>query len=219
MASPMTFWRTLAGKKAVMAVTGVILVLFIIEHMAGDLLVFGGPEKLNAYSHFLKHTIIEVTWVLRAGLFVSLVLHVVAAIQVAVASRAARPVGYAVKKDIATSYAARTMRWTGPLLLVYVVYHLMMFTFLTTGPGYSSTDVYRNVVLAFSVPWIAGVYVAAMLMLGLHLYHGTWSMLQTLGAGRAKQPALRRTVAPAFAILVTAGYVSIPLAVLAGLVK
>ena len=219
MASPMAVWRTLAGKKAVMAVTGVVLVLFIIEHMLGDLLVFAEPEKLNGYSHLLKHTIIEVTWALRAGLFVSLILHVVAAIQVAAASRAARPVAYAVKKDIATSYAARTMRITGPLLLVYLVYHLMMFTFLTTGPGYSETDVHRNVVLAFSVPWIAGVYIAAMLMLGTHLYHGAWSMLQTLGGGRAKHPALRRVVAPAFALVVTAGYVSIPLAVLAGLVK
>jgi succinate dehydrogenase / fumarate reductase cytochrome b subunit len=219
MASPMTVWRTLAGKKAVMAVTGVILVLFIIEHMAGDLLIFAGPDKLNAYSHLLKHTVSEVTWVLRAGLLVSLILHVVAAVQVAVASRQARPVAYAVKKDIATTYAARTMRVTGPLLLVYVVYHLMMFTFLTTGPGYSPTDVYRNVTLAFSVPWIAGVYVAAMLMLGTHLYHGVWSMLQTLGGGRAKHPGLRRVVAPLFAIVVTAGYISIPLAVLAGVVK
>lgn len=202
-----------------MAVTGVILVLFIMEHMLGDLLVFAGPEKLNDYSHLLKHTISEVTWAMRAGLLTSLILHVVAAIQVAAASRQARPVGYALKKDIATSYAARTMRWTGPLLLVYLVYHLMMFTFLTTGPGYSPTDVRHNVILAFQVPYIAGVYIAAMLMLGTHLYHGAWSMLQTLGAGRAKQPALRRAIAPTFAILVTAGYVSIPLAVLAGLVK
>jgi len=152
------FWKSLVGKKQVMAVTGVILTLFIIGHLVGNLLVFAGPGPYNDYSHFLKHGIIEILWIVRLVLLVSLVLHVVASIQVSLASRRARPIGYAVKKNIETTYAARTMIWSGPLLFVYVVYHLMMFTFLTTGPGYSPTDVYRNVVLSFRDPAISAVY-------------------------------------------------------------
>ena len=113
--------------------------------------------------------------------------HVVASAQLVIANRRARPTPYAVKSDIETNYAARTMAISGPLVLLYVIYHLAMFTFLVTGPGYSHTDVYRNVVQAFQSPTISAVYIAAMLLLGLHLDHGMWSMLHTLGS---KQPAL-----------------------------
>ena len=211
------FWRSLVGKKIVMAVTGVILFLFVVGHLLGNLQIFDGPERLNAYSAFLKK-LGEILWAIRAILLISLILHVIASIQVSVASLKARPVGYADKKRIETSFAARTMIWSGPLIFFYVVYHLMMFTFLTTGPGYSETDVYRNEVLAFRVPAISIVYVLAMLFLGLHLYHGAWSMLHTLGASSPKYRVLRRTVAPIVAILITAGYIAIPIAILAGLV-
>jgi len=210
------FWGSLVGKKMVMAVTGVILTLFVIGHLVGNLLVFAGPGPYNDYSYFLKHRIIELLWIARAGLFVSLVLHVVAAIQVSLANRRARPIGYAVKKDIETSYAARTMAWSGPLLFLYIVYHLMMFTFLTTGPGYSPTDVYRNVVLSFQVPAISAIYAVSMVLLGLHLYHGAWSMLQTLGAGAPGYHPLRRAAAPLFAGTITLAYILIPAAVLFG---
>jgi succinate dehydrogenase / fumarate reductase cytochrome b subunit len=213
------YWKSLVGKKQIMAVTGVIMTLYIIAHLGGNLLIFAGPGALNEYAHFLKHRIIEITWVVRAVLFVSLVLHVVASIQVSLASRRARPVGYAVKKDIETSYAARTMVWSGPLLLAYVVYHLMMFTFLTTGPGYSPTDVYRNVVLSFRVPAISAVYAFSMILLGMHLWHGAWSALQTLGGGSPKYHPLRRTAAPLFASAITIGYILIPAAVLFGWVS
>lgn len=213
------FWKSLVGKKQVMAVTGVILTLFIIGHLVGNLLVFAGPGPYNDYSHFLKHGIIEILWIVRLVLLVSLVLHVVASIQVSLASRRARPVGYAVKRNIETTYAARTMIWSGPLLFVYVVYHLMMFTFLTTGPGYSPTDVYRNVVLSFRDPAISAVYAVAMILLGMHLYHGAWSMLQTLGAGSPKYHPLRRAAAPVFAAAITAAYILIPAAVMLGWVS
>ncbi|HKB70070.1 MAG TPA: succinate dehydrogenase cytochrome b subunit [Thermoanaerobaculia bacterium] len=213
------FWKSLVGKKQVMAVTGVILTLFIIGHLVGNLLVFAGPGPYNDYSHFLKHGIIEILWIVRLVLLVSLVLHVVASIQVSLASRRARPIGYAVKKNIETTYAARTMIWSGPLLFVYVVYHLMMFTFLTTGPGYSPTDVYRNVVLSFRDPAISAVYAVAMILLGMHLYHGAWSMVQTLGAGSPKYHPLRRAAAPVFAAAITAGYILIPAAVMLGWVS
>jgi succinate dehydrogenase / fumarate reductase cytochrome b subunit len=212
------FYSTLVGKKVIMAATGVILFLFIVGHLLGNLQIFDGPERLNAYSAFLKKTG-EILWAVRLVLLAALVLHVVASVQVSLASRRARPVAYAVKKSIESSYAARTMIWSGPLIFLYVVYHLAMFTFLVTGPGYSPTDVYRNEVLAFRVPAISAVYVVAILFLGLHLYHGVWSMLHTLGASNPRYRVLRRTVAPAVAIAITAGYIAIPVAVLAGLVS
>jgi succinate dehydrogenase / fumarate reductase, cytochrome b subunit len=212
------FYSTLVGKKVIMAASGAILFLFVVGHLLGNLQIFEGPEKLNAYSAFLKKTG-EILWAVRLVLLAALVLHVVASVQVSLANRRARPVAYAVKKSIETSYAARTMIWSGPLIFLYVVYHLAMFTFLVTGPGYSPTDVYRNEVLAFRVPAISAVYVVAILFLGLHLYHGIWSMLHTLGASNPRYRVLRRTVAPAVAIAITAGYIAIPVAVLAGLVS
>jgi succinate dehydrogenase cytochrome b subunit len=220
-----TFYRSLVGKKVVMAVTGVILVLFIIGHLIGNLKIFLGAEHFNAYAAWLR-TVGEPAllrgqflWIARIILIVAVVLHIVAAIQVSYASKRARPRGYTNKKEIETTYAARTMIWSGPLLLAYVIYHLMMFTFLTTGPGYSDTDVYRNVVMAFRVPTISAVYIVAMILLGMHLWHGAWSMLQTLGLPDSRRDLLRRVAAPAFAVLVTAGYIAIPLAVLAGVVR
>ena len=213
------FWNSLVGKKMIMAVTGVILTLFVLGHLVGNLLVFAGPKPFNDYSHFLKHQVIEILWIVRIVLLLSLVLHVVASIQVSLANRRARPVSYAVKENIETTYAARTMVWSGPVIFLYVVYHLMMFTFLTTGPGLSPTDAYRNVVLSFRVPAISGIYVFAMVLLGLHLYHGAWSMLQTLGAGTPRYHPARRAAAPVFATAITLGYTLIPLSVLLGWVS
>jgi succinate dehydrogenase / fumarate reductase cytochrome b subunit len=213
-----TFWKSLVGKKVVMAVSGVILFLFIVGHLLGNLQIFLGPERLNAYSTFLKNTH-EIIWAVRVVLLVALILHVIAAIQVAWASNQARRIGYEEKENIETNYAARTMIWSGPLIFLYVVYHLAMFTFLTTGPGYSPTDVYRNEVLAFQVPAISGIYVLAMIFLGMHLYHGAWSMLHTLGISSPRYRVLRKTVAPIVAVLITLGYISIPVAVLAGWVS
>jgi succinate dehydrogenase / fumarate reductase cytochrome b subunit len=210
-----TFWQSLVGKKVVMAVSGVILFLFVVGHLLGNLQIFAGPERLNAYSTFLKNTH-EIIWVVRAVLLVALILHVIAAIQVSWASNRARPVGYTDKDNIETGYTARTMIWTGPLIFLYVIYHLAMFTFLTTGPGYSETDVYRNEILSFRVPAISAIYVLAMIFLGMHLYHGAWSMLHTLGVSSPRYRVLRRTVVPIVAILITLGYILIPVAVLAG---
>jgi len=213
-----SFCQSLVGKKVIMAVTGVILFLFVVGHLLGNLQIFAGPERLNAYAAFLKRTG-EILWAVRVVLLVALVLHIVAAVQVSLASKRARPIPYAVKRNVETGYAARTMLWSGPLIFVYVVYHLAMFTFLVTGPGYSPTDVYRNEVLAFRVPAISAVYVLAIVFLGMHLYHGAWSMLHTLGASNPRYRVLRRRVAPAVAIAITAGYIAIPVAVLTGFIS
>jgi succinate dehydrogenase / fumarate reductase cytochrome b subunit len=201
-----------------MAVTGVILFLFVVGHLLGNLQIFAGPERLNAYSAFLKG-LGEILWAVRVVLLAALILHIVAAVQVSLASKRARPIPYAVKKNIETGYAARTMIWSGPLIFAYVVYHLAMFTFLVTGPGYSRTDVYRNEVLAFRMPAVTAAYVLAILFLGMHLYHGTWSMVHTLGGSNPRYRFLRRTVAPIVSIAITLGYIAIPVAVLAGLVS
>jgi succinate dehydrogenase / fumarate reductase, cytochrome b subunit len=212
------FYRTTVGKKVVMAASGLILFAFVVGHLAGNLQIFLGPDKLNDYAAWLRRTP-ELLWPARLGLLAALVLHVVASAQIVFANRRARPARYAVKREIETNYAARTMAISGPLVLLYVIYHLAMFTFLVTGPGYSHTDVYHNVVLGFQSPAISILYIVAMLLLGMHLYHGAWSMLHTLGISSPRYRLLRRGLAPVVAAVITAGYISIPLAVLAGVVK
>lgn len=213
------FYRTTVGKKIVMAVTGALLFLWLIGHMVGNLQIFLGPAKINAYAHFLHGPAAEFLWVVRAVMILAVVLHIVAAVQVTVANWRARPLGYAVKKNVETTYAARTMIVSGPVILLYLVYHLLMFTFLKVGPGVSDTDVYSNVVQAFQVPLISGVYIAAMLLLGFHLWHGAWSMLQTLGANHPKYNRLRKIVATALSAIIALGFLSVPAAVLLGVIR
>jgi succinate dehydrogenase / fumarate reductase, cytochrome b subunit len=212
------FYRTTVGKKVVIAVSGLVLFLFVVTHLAGNLQIFLGAEKLNDYAALLRR-MPELLWPARIVLLVALLAHVITSVHLVLINRRARPVAYSAKRDIETSYAARTMAISGPLVLLYVVYHLAMFTFLVTGPGYSRTDIFRNAVLAFQMPAISGIYIASMLLLGLHLYHGVWSMLHTLGISSPRYRSLRRILAPAVAILITAGYISIPLAVLAGVIQ
>lgn len=212
------FYRATVGKKVVVAVSGLVLLVFVVGHLVGNLQIFLGAEALNDYAALLRRTP-ALLWPARVGLLAALVLHVIASAQLVMANRRARPAPYAVKRDIETTYAARTMAISGPLVLLYVIYHLAMLTFLVTGPGYSHTDVYRNVVQAFQSPTISAVYIAALLLLGLHLYHGLWSMLHTLGVSSPHYRWLRRGLAPVVAVVITAGYLSIPLAVLTGFVK
>lgn len=206
------------AKKLVLAATGALLFLFVVFHLLGNLLIFAGRDAVNAYAALLK-SVPEVLWTARLVLLASVSFHILCAVQVTIANWVARPVGYTFRRDVETSYAARTMIFSGPLILLYVIYHLMMFTFLTTGPGYSPTDVYANVVAAFQVPTIAVVYVIAMLALGIHLYHGVWSMLHSLGISNPRYQRLRRILSPAVAGLITLGYVAIPISVLTGILR
>lgn len=209
-----TFYRTTVGKKVVMAVTGALLSLFLVVHLVGNMLVFAGPQAMNEYSAFLKK-VPEILWPMRIALAFALILHIIASAQVTWTSWRARPIPYTVRRDIETNVAARTMIYGGPMIFAYAIYHLLMFTFLTTGPGYSREDVYRNVVLSFRVPVISIVYIVAMLILGFHLYHGVWSMFQTLGAEASKA---RRWLAWLVAIVIAGGFILIPLAVMAGII-
>lgn len=212
------FYRSTIGKKVVMAVTGIILVGFVVGHLLGNLLVFRGPEAMNEYAALLKSSA-AILWTVRIGLLITVILHITAAVQLTRLDRAARPVGYAQKQHQAATFASRTIRWGGLALALFIVYHLLHFTTGTVHPTFSHTDVYGNVVAAFSVWWIVLIYVAAMIFLGLHLYHGVWSVGRTLGlAPRAEQP-LKRRLATGLAIVVWLGFTAIPLAVLAGVVR
>lgn len=220
-----SFWDSTIGKKIVMAVTGLIGIGFVIGHMVGNLQAFEGAEKINAYGRFLHHTVGNELWLVRAVLIAAVVLHVVAAVQLVRRSNAARPTGYARSRAPQVStWASRTIRWGGLLLLVFIVVHVMHFT-TRSFPGYDrmdpagGVDVYANLVTAFSNPWWVLFYVVSMGALALHLYHGAWSSIRTLGASRRSAHPLKRALPLLVAIVVAGGFVLIPLAVFFGVLR
>ncbi len=220
-----SFFRSLVGKKAIMAVTGLILFLFVVAHLLGNLKVFEGPAKFNAYAAGLRAIGAPILgpsqflWVARIVLLASVLAHIWAAALVTRASLTARPVGYHALAATETTYAARTMRWGGVIILLYVIYHLLDFTFGTVNPDFVPGDVYHNVLASFHAWPVALAYVVAMLAVGLHIYHGVWSALQTLGLHRAPVDRWRRSVAGAVAAAITVGYIAIPVAVLTGALR
>jgi succinate dehydrogenase / fumarate reductase cytochrome b subunit len=214
------FWASTVGKKIVMAVTGIILFAFVIGHLLGNLQVFEGPAKLNAYGAFL-HTIGEFLWPVRIILLIAVTLHIVATVQLALRKKRARPIEYSVKKAIASSYASRTMYWSGPIVLAFIIFHLLHLTagYIHPGAAYIEGDVYHNVVSGFQVWWVSLSYIVAISLLGLHLRHGLWSMFQTLGIHQPQYTLRFKNAAMVIALLITLGYISIPISVLLGLVK
>jgi succinate dehydrogenase / fumarate reductase cytochrome b subunit len=202
-----------------MGVTGLIGIGFVIGHMAGNLLVFRGPEAINAYAHFLASTG-ELLWIVRLVLIASVILHVVAAYQLTMQNRAARPEGYVKREPQVTTWAARTMRFGGALILIFIVLHIMHFTNPGWRPagGFEKADVYTNIVTSFRIWWITLFYVTVMLALGLHLYHGAWSSIRSIGVAQPKERPLHRTVALAIAVIVWLGFTAVPVAVFAGLI-
>lgn len=226
--APMTLWSTSIGKKVVMAITGIILVGFVIGHMLGNLKIYQGEEKFNAYAAWLRevgspalgHE--QFLWLTRLSLLLATVLHIVAAVQLTQLSYAARPVSYEHKKEIQATYASRTMRWGGAIITLFVIYHILHFTLGAVGfsPGqYRPMSVYRNVVNGFSVWYVSAFYIAAMVAVGFHLYHGVWSMFQTLGLNTENASRLYRALATVSSVVVVLGNISVPTSVLAGLIK
>ncbi len=212
------FWHSTIGKKAVMAVTGLIMIAFLISHFLANLQVFAGPLKINEYAAALRR-LGPLLWLARAGLAVALVLHVVAAYQLTQRKQVARPVDYDGREPQVSTFAARTIRWGGVLLLVFIVLHLLHFTFGTIHPAFDARDVYGNVVAGFDVWWVAVLYLAAMVGLGLHLYHGTWSSIRTLGLTRPSANPFKRRAAAVLAWVIYLGFSIVPIAVLAGIVR
>jgi succinate dehydrogenase / fumarate reductase cytochrome b subunit len=204
------------GKKVVMAGSGAVLFGFVVAHMVGNLQVYLGPAALNGYAEKLR-AFPALLWAARLGLLVAVLLHVWSAWSLTRLSRAARPVGYRLRESRESTYASRTMRWGGVILLLFIVYHLMHFTFGNAHPSFVHGDVFHNFVAGFQSVAVSGVYIAAMIALGFHLYHGVWSMMQTVGLSHPRYDRLRHTFAALVAVVVVAGNVSFPLAVLTGL--
>ena len=224
----LTLYRSTIGKKVIMAVTGLLLVLFVIGHMAGNLQVFIGPAKMNTYAAFLQG-LGELLWLVRIALLIAVLLHILMAWQLTRIKQAARPVGYASYRPQASTLASRSMRWGGVLLLVFIVFHILHFT---TGslfpmasrpnasyPAFSHTNVYGNVISAFRVPWVVAFYVVSMLFLMLHLFHGAWSSVRTLGLIKPSHTPLRRRAATVIALVVWLGFTAVPVAVFLGVVR
>ena len=212
-------WSASVGKKAVMAVTGLIMVAYLITHVLANLMVFQGPAKINAYSAFL-HGTGGALWVARLVLLAALVLHVVAAAQLTARRRAARPVAYAAGREPQVStFASRTIRWGGVLILIFIVYHLLHFTLGTVHPSFVEGDPYHNVAAGFGNPLVVIFYELALAALGLHLYHGIWSSGRSLGVSPPSPHPLKRQLAAALSVLIWAGFAVIPIAVAAGALR
>jgi len=219
------FWHTMIGKKVVMAITGVVLISCLIAHIFGNLKIFAGPDEINAYSRFLREVGMpelgygQLLWLVRIVLFVCVSLHITAAVQLTRIIRAARPIGYAAKRDIETIWAARAARYGPVILFAFVVFHLLHLTGGVVGFGqgqFKHLAVYQNVVAAFAVWPIALFYIVAMGALYLHLNHGIWSMLQTLGWNTARNEATLKMISRVIAIVVFLGFTSVPVAVMTG---
>jgi len=219
-AKPITFWQSTNGKKVVMAVTGFIMFGFVIGHMLGNLQMFEAPEHINAYGRFL-HNLGELLWIERIGLLLAIALHIIATIQLALRSKAARPIGYSRRQAINSSYASRTMYWSGPIVLVFIIFHLLQFTagYVHPHATFAAGDVYQNVVSGFQVWWVSAWYIFAMILLGLHLSHGLWSMFQSVGIAHPRISVYLKFAARSVAALIILGYISIPISVLAGFIK
>ena len=212
-------WDSSVGKKIVMAATGLIWVAYLITHVLANLLVFQGPDKINAYSAFL-HGTGGALWGARLVLIAALVLHIIAAIELADRRNEARPTGYAAGRDPQVStWASRSIRWGGALILLFLVYHILHFTIGTAHPDFVEGNPYHNVAAGFQSLPVVVLYVIAMGVVGLHLYHGMWSSGRSLGLSSPSPRPLRRTVALALALLVWLGFSVIPIAVYAGVLR
>jgi succinate dehydrogenase / fumarate reductase cytochrome b subunit len=223
----LTFYRSTIGKKIIMAVTGLIGLGFVIVHMAGNLQVFIGQDKINSYGALLHGPAAELTWLIRIVLIVSVILHVTMAVQLTRVSAAARPVEYRRREPQVSTLASRTMKWGGVLLLVFIVLHILHFTTETIDPGgwrgmtdsQGHRDVYGNLIASFRIWWVALFYIVSMMALGLHLFHGAWSSVRTLGFAKSSAHPLHRRVALVVAIVVWLGFTLVPLGVIAGIVR
>jgi succinate dehydrogenase cytochrome b subunit len=223
----LSFYRSTIGKKIIMAVTGLIGLGFVIVHMAGNLQVFIGQTKINSYGALLHGPLAELTWLIRIVLIVAVVLHVTMAVQLTRISAAARPIGYRRREPQVSTLASRTMKWGGVLLLVFIVVHILHFTTETIDPGgwrgmtdaQGHRDVYGNLIASFRIWWVAAFYIVSMMALGLHLFHGAWSSMRSLGFARASANPLHRRVALLVAVVIWLGFTLVPVGVITGIVR
>lgn len=219
------FYDSVIGKKIVMAVTGFILFGFVFVHMIANLQVFlpvgaDGVPPLDAYAAHLR-ALPPLLWGTRAVLLIAVVLHIIAATQLTLLDKfEARATSRYIKYEpITSTYASRTMVWSGPIIFFYVIYHLLDLTFGTVHPGFEPGKVFHNVVTGFQNPWVASFYIVANILLAIHIYHGAWSMFQTVGIAHPRYTPILKKASIVFAVVIGIGFCSVPLAVLAGIVK
>jgi succinate dehydrogenase / fumarate reductase, cytochrome b subunit len=212
------FYDSTIGKKAVMAVTGLILFGYLILHMLGNLQVFIGRDVINHYAQTL-HGNPPLLWSARMVLLVSVVLHIWASIELSVIKRRARPVAYIKYENVQGSIGSRTMMWSGPVIAVFIVYHLLHFTTGTVHPNFVELHPYENVVAGFGVLPVALVYVAVMILIGLHLSHGIWSMFQSVGFSHPRYTPMIKRFSAIFSWILIGGFAAVPLAVLFGVIR
>lgn len=224
-------YGTAVGKKYVMALTGVIGIGFVITHMIGNLKMFlgkdaGGVYAIDHYGEFLRELLVPILprtvalWLLRLVLIGAILLHLHAAFSLTVLNRTARPVKYQSARDYqVASFASRTMRWTGIIVLLFLAWHLADFIAGWANPGFVRGEVYRNIDASLSRIPVAALYIVANIALGVHLFHGTWSLFQSIGWSNPRFNKWRRAMAMGVATVIVVGNVSFPVAVLAGIVK
>lgn len=216
------FYEAPIGKKAVMAITGLILFGYVVGHLLGNLQIYSAdPQQINRYAAFLHDPAnAGALWAVRALLSLAVILHITAAVQLWWQNRAARPIGYVKKDDVPASYAARTMIWSGPIVAAFVIFHILHLTAGAVVPlneiGPNAPDVRFNVITGFQNPAISAFYVIAMALLCMHLYHGIWSMVQSMGFSHPRYTPALKKLSAIVAILIAIGNCSIPIAVLAG---
>lgn len=219
------FWRSNIGKKVVMAVTGLIMLAYLLAHMLGNLKIFFGAEDLNDYGHWLRSVGEPVLhgawflWIARAVLLVALVLHIVAAAQLSRRDLRARPVKYAGGQKARATFATHTMRWGGIVLGLFIVWHILDLTAGVVHPGYVEGDIYRNVTDDFQVWWVNVIYIAAMVALGLHINHGFWSASQTLGLNNPRRDKAIKATGTTLALVISLGFIVVPVAVMTGITR
>lgn len=221
----LSLWGSTIGKKYVMAISGLIWFGYLIVHLWGNLNIYAGPVFLNTYGDWLRIVgepflgYSQFLWLARIILIPAFVVHVWAAVQLTSRDRASRPQRYSMRKNVESTFASRTMIYGGLFVLLFLIYHLLDFTFGTLNPSYVTGDTYHNVVASFQRWPVVLFYELAMIAVGLHLFHGIWSTFQTLGWNTARVTHGVRNLATFFAVLLTVGNMSIPLAVFTGFIK
>jgi succinate dehydrogenase / fumarate reductase cytochrome b subunit len=212
------FYDSTIGKKAVMAVTGLILFGYLVAHMLGNLQVFLGPDVINKYAETL-HGNPPLLWGVRVLLLISVVLHIWAAIQLTAVKATARPVRYVKPGNVQGSAASRTMMLSGPFIAIFVIGHLLHLTTGTIHPRFAELRPYENVVSGFSNPVASILYIVAMILVGFHLSHGIWSMFQSVGFSHPRYTPLIRKFSAVFSWILIAGFIAVPIAVLTGMLR
>ncbi len=208
-------WQSTIGKKVAMAITGLILVGFLVSHMISNIFVLFAPEKLDQYAEWLRG-FGPLLWIARAALLAAVGVHILAAWQLTQRARTGRPAGYAKYERHVATYSANTMRWGGVLILVFIIFHILHYTTGTVHPDFRAGEVGRNVIVGMESVPVAVFYLVTMIALGAHFWHGTWSVFQTLGINHPTWNRWRRSIAIVLAVVVAGGFAAIPLAALLG---